>query len=304
MNGLTVMSGSANRALATRIAAALGVPLTPCTLERFPDGELQVELLEDCRDKDVYLVQPTRPPAGEHLLELMLLSDACRRAGARRVTAVLPYVGYARQDRRSSGGEPVGARVVADILCSGAIDRLVAMDLHSRAVEGYFRIPVEHVTARELLCEKLAFQGGASEAVVVSPDLGAVKLAESFAKRLGLKVAVVLKERLSGSEVSAHGVMGEVRGRSAIVVDDLVSTGGTIAQACESVLAAGCTADITVVATHALLVGPAAERLRALPIRQFIATDSVAPPADHGLPLVSVSVAPLIAAAIRRLAGA
>ena len=173
MKKVTLLSGSGNRPLAAAIARELELPLAPCVLERFPDGEIRVELGEEVRDRDVYVVQPTRAPVGELLLELMLLADACRRSGAARVTAVIPYVGYARQDRRDSAFEPVGAKVMADIVSSGSVDRLVAMDLHSRGVEGCFRMPVEHVSAVALLANRLK-SVVPKNGVVVSPDLGAV----------------------------------------------------------------------------------------------------------------------------------
>jgi ribose-phosphate pyrophosphokinase len=302
MNKVTLLSGTGNPSLAAAIAAELSIPLGACVLERFPDQEIQVELKNEVRDQDVYLVQPTGAPVGERLLELMLLADACRRSGAERVTAVVPYVGYARQDRRESGREPVGAKVMADILSSGSIDRLVAMDLHSRGVEGCFRMPVEHVSAVALLAKRLK-PLVPRNGVVVSPDLGAVKLAERYAQLLDLPVAVVHKVRLGGADVAARGVMGEVKGRCPIVVDDMISTAGTIVAAIEALLHAGCAQEISVSATHALLVGPALERLRPLPIARLVTTDSVPPPSGWPLKLEMVSVAPVLADAIRRLAG-
>ncbi|MHB8874243.1 MAG: ribose-phosphate diphosphokinase [Myxococcaceae bacterium] len=302
MKNVTLLSGTGNRPLAAAIGKELGLPLAPCLLERFPDGEMHIELREEVRGRDVYLVQPTRDPVGELLLELMLLADACRRSGAGRVTAVIPYVGYARQDRRESGFEPVGAKVMADIVSSGSIDRVVAMDLHSRGVEGCFKVPVEHVSAVDLLAGRLkplAHRHG----VVVSPDLGAVKLAERYARLLDLPVAVVHKVRLGGADVAARGVMGEVKGRSPIVVDDMISTAGTIVAAIEALRHAGCADDISVAATHALLVGPAVERLKPLPIARLVTTDSVPPPSGLPLPIELVSVAPVLADAVRRLSG-
>jgi ribose-phosphate pyrophosphokinase len=302
MSELTLLSGTANRPLAEAIAKELGISLGGCRVDRFPDGEIDVELTDEVRARDVYLLQPTHPPVGEHLLELMLLADACRRAGARRVTALVPYVGLARQDRRVSGGEPVGARVMADIVGTGSIDRLVAMDLHSRAVEGCFRIPVEHVSAVEALAGRLS-QAKRPPSVVVSPDLGAVKLAERYARILNLPVAVVHKQRLSGSEVSARGVMGDVRGLAPIVIDDMISTGGTIAAAIDSLLEAGSAKHVTVCATYSFLVGPAIDRLRTLPIERFLTTDAIPPPAGVPWQVEVVSVAPVMAEAVRRLRG-
>jgi ribose-phosphate pyrophosphokinase len=304
MRPLSLLSGTANRPLAEAVASALGLPLSPATVSQYPDGEIRVELGPpvDVRDRDVYLVQPTHAPVGEHLLELMLLADAARRSGAARITAVMPYVGFARQDRRVAAGEPVGARVMADLLGSGALDRLVAMDLHSRALEGCFRFPVEHVSALDAMIDELRPDGGVKR-VVVSPDLGAVKLAERYAASLGVPVAIVHKQRLSSSEVSAHAVIGEVRGVSPIVVDDMISTGGTVAAAIEALLAAGCSPDVTVAVTHSFLVGPAVERLRKLPLKRLLTTDALPVAEGLPLPLEKVSVAPILADAIRRLAG-
>ncbi len=297
---LVVLAGPANAPLAGAVTRHLGLRPGKLVLERFPDGELQIEIRESVRGDDVYLIQPTSPPVDEHLLELLLLADACRRAGAARVTAVVPYFGYARQDRRARGREPLGARLVADVMAASGLHRVVAVDLHSPAVEGCFAVPVEHLSAVPMLAQALRPHVG-SGAVIVSPDLGAVKLAERYARLLELPVAIVHKTRISGSEVSVRAVVGEVAGRTPVVVDDMISTGGTVAAAVTALLEAGCRPDVAVVATHALLVGPAAERLRSLPLRRFLSTDSVAPAASLPLPLETVSLGPLLADAIRRL---
>jgi ribose-phosphate pyrophosphokinase len=234
------------------------------------------------------------------LIELLLLGDACRRAGAARVTAVIPYFGYARQDRRASGREPVSARLVADLLQTGGFDRVVAVDLHTTALEGFFAIPLEHLTVVPLLAEA-ARTGLAPHSVVVAPDLGAVKLAERYGALLLQPVAFVHKTRLSGTEVRAGAVIGDVRDRAPVIVDDMISTGGTIAAAVGALLEAGAVPDVSVVATHALLVGPALQRLAALPLRRLIATDTVIPQAGPAVPLEVASVAPLLAEAVDHL---
>lgn len=294
-----LLSGSGNRPLALAMAKVLGIEPGECHAQKFPDGELEVRVGE-VRERDVFIVQPTSPPVGERLLELLLIADACRRGGAARVTAVVPYLGYARQDRRERSGEPLGARVVADLLAAGGLDRLVAMDLHSPSVESAFHLPVEQVSSVDVLAERLG-RVTSGERVVVSPDLGAVKRARAVAKRLSLPVAVVYKQRLSGSEVEASDVVGEVRGRSPILVDDIISTAGTMAAAAEVLLHAGCNRDITLAACHGLFVGPAVERLAHLPITRVVTTDSTPPPAGLALPLELVSVAPVLADAVRRL---
>jgi ribose-phosphate pyrophosphokinase len=298
---LSIFSGSANPLLAEVIAQGLGMSLGHVVLQRFPDSELYVEIQESVRGHDVYLIQPTSPPVEAHLLELLFLADACRRAGAAHLTAVIPYFGYARQDRRAKGREPVNARLVADLLQSSGLQRVVAVDLHTTAVEGFFRIPVEHLSAVPLLAEAVR-PTLPPHAVIVSPDLGAAKLAERYARLLQLPLAIVHKTRLSGEEVRAQGIVGEVRGRVPIVVDDMVSTGGTIQAAIQALLTAGCESEnLTVVATHGLFVGPAPERLRAVPIHRVLVTDSVARPTSEPLSLQVVSLGALLAETISRL---
>ncbi|MBK7864419.1 MAG: ribose-phosphate pyrophosphokinase [Archangiaceae bacterium] len=296
-----ILAGSAHPALAANVAKELGLPLGACSITRFPDGELEIQVSADVRGRDVYLVQPTRPPVGEHLLELTLVTDACRRAGATSVTAVVSYLGYARQDRRETGREPLGARVVAELLAAGRVDRMVCLDLHSRAVEGCFPQPVEHATAIPALVQRLF--DVPRPAVVVSPDLGAVKRAEAFAHLLGLNVAVVHKQRHSGSDVSAVGVVGDVKGLHAVVVDDMISTAGTVCAAINAVVAAGAKPEVTVAATHGLFVGPALERLTACAPKRIVVTDSVPPPAHTPFALDVVPIAPVLSDVIRRLRG-
>jgi ribose-phosphate pyrophosphokinase len=298
---LKILAGSGNPALAESISGKLGVKLTQRILERFPDGELHIELQESVRGQEVYLVQPTCPPVDEHLLELLLLADACRRAGAIHLTAVIPYFGYARQDRRAHGREPLSARLLADLLASSGIQRVVAVDLHSQGVESAFAIPVEHVSAVPLLAEAVRFSVSRN-AVIVSPDLGAVKMAERYAKILDLPVAIVHKTRLSGAEVAVQRIVGDVRGKEILVVDDMISTGGTVEKAIQALLEAGCSsAGVKVVTSHGLLVGPAAERLGKLPIEKIYVSDSVPTPERFPVPIQVSSLAVLLAKTIQRL---
>jgi ribose-phosphate pyrophosphokinase len=269
----------------------------PRVLERFADGELHVELQHSVRGHDVYVLQPTSPPVDEHLLELFFIADACRRAGAARVTAVLPYFGYARHDRRAHGREPVGAHVVARMIETAGFERVIAIDLHSPELEGFFHIPLEHLTAAPLLAKALR---AGRDTVIVAPDLGAVKLAERYQAILHYPMAVVHKTRLSGQDVSVRSIIGDVKGRAPLIVDDMISTGGTIEAAVRGLLEAGCTRDVVVAATHALLVGPAFARLAALPIHELVTTDSVVSPPLPCAHRVQ-SVAPLLADAILRL---
>ncbi|HEY7218401.1 MAG TPA: ribose-phosphate pyrophosphokinase [Candidatus Binatia bacterium] len=298
---LKILAGSANLSLAEKIAAKLGVPLARRILERFPDGELHIEIEESVRGDEVFLVQPTFPAVDEHFFELFLLADACRRAGAAHLTAVVPYFGYARQDRRARGREPLSARVVADLLETTGVERLLAVDLHSRAVESAFQIPVEHLSAVSQLTEAVRTSVDA-DTVVVSPDLGAVKMAERYAKLLQLSVAIIHKTRLSGQEVSVERIVGDVRNKHVIVIDDMISTGGTIEKAIEALLKAGCSpSGIKVLATHGLLVGPAAERLGKLPIEKIYLSDSVPPPGNFPIPLQYASMSSLLAEMIEKL---
>jgi len=295
---LTIFAGSANAPLAEAVAAKLNLPLGKREVHRFPDGELHVEIQESVRGHDVYLVQPTNFPAEKHLLELLLLADASRRAGVDRLTAVIPYFGYARQDRRASGREAVAARLVAELLgCGGLLERVVTVDVHTGTIEGFFGIPLEHLSAVSALVKTISVHAD-PDSVVVAPDLGAAKLAERYAKLLGLPVAMVHKSRISGLEVSVRGITGDVRGRKPIVVDDMVSTGGTIKASIDILLEEGCEPQITVVASHGLFVGPAVERLSAAPVQRFVVTDSVRRPEGLSLPLEVVSLAPLLAEAI------
>ena len=298
---LKILSGSANPALAESLARKAEVRLVERTLERFPDGELHIEIHESVRGHDVYIVQPTCPPVDEHLFELLLLADACRRAGASQLTAVIPYFGYARQDRRSRGREPLSVRVVADLIRTSGLERVIAVDLHSYAVESAFAIPVEHVSAVPILAED-ARSVAQKNSVIVSPDLGAVKLAERYARLLDLPVAIIQKSRISGRDVTVRRVIGDVRDKEILLIDDMISTGATIEKALQALLEAGCSpAGVKVLASHALLVGDAGERLAKLPIETIYVSDSV-PTLDHfPVRLKVLSLAALLAETIQRL---
>lgn len=311
MPGPRVVAGTAHPGLAAEVAALLGVDRVACDLERFPDGELH-PVVGEVRGDDVYVVQPTGPAVNEHLVELLLLVDACRRAGADRVTAVVPYLGYARQDRRTRAGESIGIRVVLDALASVGTGRLVVVDPHTPALEAMSPMPVELLTAVPVLAA--ALEPLAPGAVLVAPDLGAVHLAEGYARLLHRPVAVVRKARLSGKAVRAEALVGDVAGRPVIVVDDMISTGGTIEAAIRLLEAQGAATDVVVAATHGLFVGRALERLAALGAREVVVTDSVpsapteptAPVAPGAAPTVAApptrcSLAPLLAQAIGRL---
>ena len=295
---ITVFVGPANERLGAEVCQLLGVKPGAYECARFPDGEMQMDVRESVRGCDVVILQSTSPPVERHLLELLLLADACRRAGANRLTAVVPYFGYARQDRRSER-RSLGARVIADAMATGGFDRLMLIDAHTAGIEGFFAMPIDHLTAIPVLARAIV---GAvrDDSVVVAPDFGAVKRAREFAKLLQLPMAFVHKTRLTGETVETQGVIGRVSNRAPILVDDMISTGGTIEAAVTALRAAGAIDPITVVTTHALLVGDSLETLGELGLSRLVASNTVsfvAPAEPH---VETVSVAALIATAIAR----
>lgn len=296
-----IFEGTAHPALARAVAAELGGAPAECSIEHFPDGEIHVVLQEEVKGRHAFIVQPTVAPVGELLLELLLLSDALRRAGAASVSAVIPYFAYARQERRSERGEPLGGRVVAEQLDAGRFASILAFDLHAPSLEGFFSTPLEHLTAVPLLAAAVAAFASA-DTVVVAPDLGAAKLAREVGKLLALPTAVVVKQRSSGSEVTALAVLGDVRGKTPLVVDDMVSTGATIAAAAAALREQGASAEVTVMATHGLLVGDARATMARAGVKRLVTTDSV-PFVAGVLEHQVVSIAPTTAQAIRWLTG-
>lgn len=293
---LALVSGSSNSALASRVACEIGIDLEECAVERFPDGEIGVSM-GPVRGADVYLVQTSGIPIHDNLVELLMLADAARRAGAARVTGVIPYLAYARQDRREAEGASLGARVIADAL-SASLDRVITVDLHASAVEGFFSCPVEHLSAIPLLAERV--RPLLRDHIVVAPDLGAVKRAQRYASLLGLGMAGVRKRRLSGRQVEALGVDGDVRGHDVLIVDDMISTGATIVVAANALRAAGAGGAIAV-ATHGLLVAGAAERLDALALDAVMISDSVVAPTASRPRITVVGLAALLGDVITRV---
>lgn len=296
---LRIVAGSAGGALAGAVASALDTePVSP-NLERFPDGELRPSV-DGVRGADVYLVQHTGPPVNDHVVELLLLLDACGRAGAGRMTAVVPYFGYARQDRRRRTGDSIGVRVMADALASAGAHRLIVVDPHTVALEPICEIPVEMLTAVPVLARTLGRKIPA-EAVLVAPDLGAVKLAQHYGRLLSLPITVVRKIRTTGTSVTAEELIGEIRGRPAVIVDDMISTGGTIESAVEVLLRRGAAPEIIVAATHGLFVEAAEPRLSHPSIREVVVTDTIPQKDRPALRLSVSSVAPVLADTIKRL---
>lgn len=296
---LVLFGGTANPALAEAVARELGVALAPSRVERFPDGELSVQLLESVRRKEVFVVQPTSPPVNDHLVELLAFADVCRRAAAGRITAVVPYFGYARADRRDCRREPITASLVAGLMQAAGIHHVLSVDLHTPQVEGFFQVPVDTLAATPFICDDL--RGRLPDGVVVvSPDAGRVRTATDFARRLDASLAVILKHRTSGRETTVTHLVGEVRGRACLIVDDMISTGGTLVSSIQALREAGAR-EFFVAATHGLLVGDAPERLEAAGVREVVVTDTVDVPCREWPRLRVVSLAPLLAEAIRRM---
>ena len=306
-NKLKLFSGRANRPLAENIARDLGFVggLGRITINDFPDLETSVRIDEDVRGRDVFLVQSTSPPVNQHLMELLIMLDAFKRASPARITAVLPYYGYARQDRKDKGRVPISAKLVANLITKAGADRVLALDLHAAQIQGFFDIPVDHLyAAKELARHVRSLNIPQEELVVLSPDEGSIKKALDFQKSVGGKIAVADKRRTSATEVKhGHLIGAPLDGKTVVIYDDMISTAGTIVGAATMAKAAGAKA-VYVCATHGLLVDKAIERLRGAPIDQIAITDSIPLTPERTLPNMKIiSVATLIANAISRIHG-
>lgn len=302
---LKIFSGRANRPLAENIARHLGVPLGHVTLGNFPDGETNVRIEEDVRGRDVFVVQPTCTPVNETLMELLIMLDAFKRASPARITAVLPYYGYARQDRKDKGRVPISAKLVANLITQAGADRVLALDLHAAQIQGFFDIPVDHLYAVKEIAKHFRGIGiPQDELVVLSPDEGSIKKTLDFQKHVGGKLAVVDKRRTSATEVRHGHVIGaSLEGKTAVIHDDMISTAGTIIGAVNVAWANGAK-HVYVCATHGVLAGQAVEKLKALPIDQIAITDSIPVPPEKRLPnLKVISIAALVANAVHRIHG-
>jgi ribose-phosphate pyrophosphokinase len=302
-NRLKVFSGRANIALAERIAHHLGDSLGRVTLSNFPDGENSVRIEEDVRGRDIFLVQPTCPPVNENLMELLIMIDSFKRASASRITAVLPYYGYARQDRKDVGRVPISAKLVADLLTTAGASRVLALDLHAAQIQGFFNIPVDHLYASPVINEFIrGLHIPSSDLVVLSPDEGSIKKALMYQKKIGGAIAIVDKRRSSATETKQANLIGSpVEGKVAVIFDDMISTASSVVGAAHVAKQNGAR-EIYVCATHGVLCGPAIERLREAPIRQIAVTDSIPVPPNKQLPnLTILSVSRLLADAIERI---
>lgn len=280
-DSLRIFAGRASRALAERMCAHLDMPLSRGRTEAFADGEIIVKVEDDVRGRDCFVVQSTCAPVHEHLMELLIFIDCLRRASARRITAVIPYFGYARQDRKDEGRVPITAKLVANLITSAGADRVLCMDLHAAQIQGFFDIPVDHLSAGPVLLDHFrSIRAGLGDLVVVSPDIGNVKIANMYAQELQAELAIIDKRRESGTTVRPRHLIGNVEGRPVLMVDDMISTAGTICEAARVVIGQGATA-VFAAATHAVMVGMAMERLAEAPIQRVIVTDTI--PAESRL---------------------
>ncbi len=296
---MKIFCGSAHRQLAQRICAFIGVPLGDATVSSFPDGETFVKINDNIRGRDVFLVQPTCPPTNQNLMELLIMVDAARRASAARITAVLPFFGYARQDRKDQPRVPITAKLVANLLTAAGVDRVLTMDLHAQQVAGFFDIPVDHLYAAPVLIRYLRAKQFPNP-VVVSPDVGGLKMASAYSQSLGASLAIVAKRRKSPTEIEALNVIGEVEGREVIIVDDLTETAGTLCSAAKILMERGATKVIAGV-SHAVLSDLAIERLKKSPIAELITTNSVPVRSGDGFPITTLCIAELLGEGIKRI---
>ena len=303
MRELKIFSGRANQDLTAKICRHLHLEPAAITLGKFPDGENYCKLDEDVRGRDVFLIQPTCPPVNDNLLELLIMIDCCKRASAERITAVIPYFGYARQDRKDEGRVPITAKLAANIITRAGADRVLTMDLHAAQIQGFFDVPVDHLYAAPVLNDHFIERGLINDKiVVVSPDEGSIKRALGHGKRLGGKLAIVDKRRTSATDVQQSTIIGgPIEGKIAVMFDDMISTAGSICGAARLVHEYGA-AEIHIACTHGVFCGPAMQRLRDAPIDSIVVTDTIPVLAEKQMTnLVQLSVAPLLAEAIKRI---
>ncbi|MCK9268010.1 MAG: ribose-phosphate pyrophosphokinase [Alkaliphilus sp.] len=300
MSEVKLFTGNANIALAQNISDAIGIPLGKAKVSTFCDGEISVNIEESVRGKDVFVVQPTCPPANDNLMELLILIDAFRRASAGRVTAVIPYYGYARQDRKAKARDPITAKLVADILTSAGADRILTMDLHATQIQGFFNIPVDHLLGVPILA-RYFIKKYMENIVVVSPDLGSVTRARNFANLLDTSIAIIDKRRPHTNEAEVMNIIGDIKDKNVILIDDIVDTAGTMVQGANALKELGAR-DVYACCTHPVLSGPAIKRIQNSVIKELVVTDTI--PLSKGKMISKIkvmSVAPIFAEAIRRI---
>ncbi len=301
MQRMRLFSGNSNIALAESVASHLGVELGRVEVGTFSDGEVSVEIRENVRGLDCFVMQSTSSPANTHLMELLIMIDALRRSSARRITAVIPYYGYARQDRKVAPRAPITAKLVADLVCTAGTDRVLCIDLHAGQIQGFFNIPVDNLFATPVLLDVIRRRYGDS-VVIISPDAGGVERSRAYAKRLGANLAIIDKRREAANISEVMNIVGDVKGRTCVIVDDIVDTAGTLAESSIALEREGAQA-VAAVITHPVLSGPAIKRIAESPIHEMVVTDSIplSPDARDCDKLHVVSIAPLLSEAIRRI---
>ncbi|NTV28697.1 MAG: ribose-phosphate pyrophosphokinase [Candidatus Omnitrophica bacterium] len=301
MSEVCVVTGNANKDLAEKICKCLEIPQADVICTRFSEGEIRVQIVSNVRGKDVFIVQPTCPPVNDNLMELLILIDAAKRASASRITAVLPFYGYARQDRKDQPRVPITAKLVANIITAAGVDRVLCMDLHASQIQGFFDIPVDHLYAINVLCEYFESMG-LKNLVVVSPDVGGIRMARAYAKRLGAGLAIIDKRRMSPEETEVMNILGKVKGKNAILVDDIVATGGSLVEAIKALKEMG-VERIFAAVSHGVLSGPAVERLGdCKALEELVITDSIPLAKSKRVSKIKqLTVAPLLAEAIKRI---
>ncbi len=299
---LRILSGNANRPLSEAIADRVGVPLSNMEVGRFADGEIRVRIDESVRGADVFLVQPTCPPTSENIMELLVILDALKRASARRTTAVIPYYGYARQEKKTKPREPIAAKLVADLISVAGADRILTVDLHVQSIQGFFDIPVDHIPAGPILAEDLVSRGfTGTDTVVVSPDVGGVGTAKALADRLSASLAIIAKRRPEPNLVEVIQLIGDLSGKRAVIVDDIVDTAASIISAAKMIAERGAS-EIYAYATHGILSGDAVAGLEMALIKEIVLTDTIPiPPAKRSSKIRILSIAPILAEAIKRV---
>jgi len=301
MNDLSIFTGNSNKELAQKVSKYLFKDLGSAKVNRFSDGEIQIEIEENVRKKDVYLIQSTCSPVNDNLMELLLMIDAMRRSSASRITAVIPYFGYARQDKKVAPRVPISAKLVADLLTHSGACRIITMDLHAGQIQGFFNIPVDNLYAAPIIIERIREDFAGEDLVIVSPDAGGVERARAFAKRLGCGLAIVDKRRDRPNEAKAMAVIGDVEGKTAIILDDMVDTAGTLTEASNAISEMGAK-EVHACCTHPVLSGPAVERIQKSALKSLVATDTI-PLSEEARACDKIkvlSVAPLVGEAIIR----
>ncbi|MGB2599994.1 MAG: ribose-phosphate pyrophosphokinase [Candidatus Omnitrophota bacterium] len=300
MDKLAVFTGNANPEFGKNICKNLEISLGACTVDRFSDGEIRVKINENIRGKDVFIVQSTCNPASDYLMELLIMIDAAKRASAKRITAVLPYFGYARQDRKDQPRVPITAKLIANLLDRAGADRVITIDLHAGQIQGFFDIPLDHLYAIKTF-EEYFKKKKLKDLVVVSPDVGGIKMARAYAKRLRAGLAIVDKRRINDVQAEVMHIMGDVGGKNVVIVDDIIATAGSLAEAANA-LKKNDAKDIYAAITHPVLSGPAIERISGAPIKELVVTDTIPLNDEKKIKnITQLSVAPLFGEAIRRI---